>query len=163
MNFFLFILFGHNSMTSTQSILSASNSESTCSTSESIPLLVLLIVIVVGAAVTNILICAAFSMVHVLRKPHYYLVVSLAVTDLCVAMLVSIENYLCGKSNKLKRVILCSFEFSNCRWFRQWCTQCVMSGFSVSWLATYGSFSISWLLQPPYWTYVRLHSIDIGQ
>lgn len=78
------------SMTSNESILSASSSESSLLTLESILLVILLTAIIIGATVANILICLAFCIVRNLRTPHYYLMVSLAVTDLCVAILVCV-------------------------------------------------------------------------
>ena len=45
-------------------------------------------VIIVGTVIGNILVCVAVFLVKKLRKPCNYLLVSLAVSDLCVALLV---------------------------------------------------------------------------
>lgn len=47
-----------------------------------------LLVIIVGTIVGNILVCTAVCLVSRLRRPCNYLLVSLAVSDLCVALLV---------------------------------------------------------------------------
>jgi 5-hydroxytryptamine receptor 7 len=44
--------------------------------------------IIVGTVIGNILVCVAVFLVRKLRKPCNYLLVSLAVSDLCVALLV---------------------------------------------------------------------------
>lgn len=74
-------------MTTVQSTSAASSSE----TFWSITLGCLMAAIIISTAIANILICFAFCMVRMLRKPQHYLVVSLAVTDLGVAILVSIR------------------------------------------------------------------------
>lgn len=51
-------------------------------------LIVVLGFLTVGTIVGNILVCVAVCMVRKLRKPSNYLLVSLAVSDLCVAILV---------------------------------------------------------------------------
>ncbi|XP_012287540.1 5-hydroxytryptamine receptor 1 [Orussus abietinus] len=55
---------------------------------QAILLAVLLGTIIVGTIVGNILVCVAVCLVRKLRRPCNYLLVSLAVSDLCVAMLV---------------------------------------------------------------------------
>lgn len=44
--------------------------------------------IVIGTVIGNILVCVAVCLVRKLRRPCNYLLVSLAVSDLCVALLV---------------------------------------------------------------------------
>ncbi|XP_034944220.1 5-hydroxytryptamine receptor 1-like [Chelonus insularis] len=44
--------------------------------------------IIVGTVIGNILVCVAVCLVRKLRRPYNYLIVSLAVSDLCVALLV---------------------------------------------------------------------------
>ena len=44
--------------------------------------------IIIGTIIGNILVCIAVFLVKKLRKPCNYLIVSLAVSDLCVALLV---------------------------------------------------------------------------
>lgn len=51
-------------------------------------LVLVLMVIIVGTIVGNILVCVAVCLVRKLRRPYNYLLVSLAVSDLCVAVLV---------------------------------------------------------------------------
>ena len=51
-------------------------------------LVLILMVIIVGTIVGNILVCVAVCLVRKLRRPYNYLLVSLAVSDLCVAILV---------------------------------------------------------------------------
>lgn len=48
----------------------------------------ILILVIVGTVVGNILVCVAVCLVRKLRKPCNYLLVSLAVSDICVAILV---------------------------------------------------------------------------
>nr|XP_053627020.1 5-hydroxytryptamine receptor 1-like [Cherax quadricarinatus] len=47
-----------------------------------------LLMIIVGTVVGNLLVCVAVCLVRKLRRPYNYLLVSLAVSDLCVALLV---------------------------------------------------------------------------
>lgn len=49
---------------------------------------VILLIVIFGTIVGNILVCVAVCMVRKLRRPCNYLLVSLAVSDLCVAILV---------------------------------------------------------------------------
>lgn len=49
---------------------------------------VLLLIVIFGTVIGNILVCVAVCMVRKLRRPCNYLLVSLAVSDLCVAILV---------------------------------------------------------------------------
>nr|CAH7753926.1 unnamed protein product [Callosobruchus chinensis] len=55
---------------------------------EAIVISVILIAITVGTIIGNILVCIAVCLVRKLRRPCNYLLVSLAVSDLCVAVLV---------------------------------------------------------------------------
>lgn len=55
---------------------------------ESIIITIILIAIIIGTIVGNILVCVAVCLVRKLRRPCNYLLVSLAVSDLCVAILV---------------------------------------------------------------------------
>ncbi|CAG9819255.1 unnamed protein product [Phaedon cochleariae] len=55
---------------------------------ESIVISALLIAIIIATIVGNILVCVAVCLVRKLRRPCNYLLVSLAVSDLCVAILV---------------------------------------------------------------------------
>ena len=54
----------------------------------SVLVVLVLLVIIIGTIVGNILVCVAVCMVKKLRRPYNYLLVSLAVSDLCVAILV---------------------------------------------------------------------------
>lgn len=49
---------------------------------------VVLLIVIVGTVIGNILVCVAVCLVRKLRRPCNYLLVSLAVSDLCVAVLV---------------------------------------------------------------------------
>lgn len=51
-------------------------------------LCLIFVVIIFGTIVGNVLVCVAVCLVRKLRRPSNYLVVSLAVSDLCVAILV---------------------------------------------------------------------------
>ncbi|RZC33308.1 5-hydroxytryptamine receptor-like, partial [Asbolus verrucosus] len=55
---------------------------------ETIIITFILVVIIVGTVIGNILVCVAVCLVRKLRRPSNYLLVSLAVSDLCVAILV---------------------------------------------------------------------------
>ncbi|XP_056635000.1 5-hydroxytryptamine receptor 1-like isoform X1 [Diorhabda sublineata] len=55
---------------------------------ESIIISLILVSIIIGTIVGNILVCVAVCLVRKLRRPCNYLLVSLAVSDLCVAILV---------------------------------------------------------------------------
>lgn len=57
-------------------------------TVESIVISIVLLSIILGTIVGNILVCVAVCLVRKLRRPCNYLLVSLAVSDLCVAILV---------------------------------------------------------------------------
>lgn len=90
--------FGLSTVTTIPPALSASTLTSTTASDsdesqfpslQSILLSILLIAIIVVTAVGNILVCIAVCMVRKLRRPCNYLLVSLAVSDLCVAILVS--------------------------------------------------------------------------
>lgn len=54
----------------------------------SVLVVLVLLFIIIGTIVGNILVCVAVCMVKKLRRPYNYLLVSLAVSDLCVAILV---------------------------------------------------------------------------
>lgn len=81
--------------TSTATVPSAS---STSDSGTSLPpfqaiiISIILLVVIFVTAVGNILVCIAVCMVRKLRRPCNYLLVSLAVSDLCVAILVSIVH-----------------------------------------------------------------------
>ncbi|CAH0555615.1 unnamed protein product [Brassicogethes aeneus] len=49
---------------------------------------IMLVIIIIGTIVGNILVCVAVCLVRKLRRPCNYLLVSLAISDLCVAILV---------------------------------------------------------------------------
>lgn len=49
---------------------------------------VILLIVILGTVIGNVLVCVAVCMVRKLRRPCNYLLVSLAVSDLCVAVLV---------------------------------------------------------------------------
>ncbi|KAH0815202.1 hypothetical protein GEV33_007590 [Tenebrio molitor] len=66
----------------------ASYQESGYNQAESIVITIILVVIIIGTIVGNILVCVAVCLVRKLRRPSNYLLVSLAVSDLCVAILV---------------------------------------------------------------------------
>ncbi|XP_015585587.1 5-hydroxytryptamine receptor 1 [Cephus cinctus] len=57
-------------------------------TTQAIVIALVLGSIIVGTAIGNILVCVAVCLVRKLRRPCNYLLVSLAVSDLCVALLV---------------------------------------------------------------------------
>ncbi|XP_014470457.1 PREDICTED: 5-hydroxytryptamine receptor 1-like [Dinoponera quadriceps] len=57
-------------------------------TAQAILIALVLGIIIVGTVIGNILVCVAVFLVRKLRKPCNYLLVSLAVSDLCVALLV---------------------------------------------------------------------------
>ncbi|XP_075986567.1 5-hydroxytryptamine receptor 1-like [Anticarsia gemmatalis] len=51
-------------------------------------LIILFMIVIVGTIIGNILVCVAVRLVRKLRRPSNYLIVSLAVSDLCVALIV---------------------------------------------------------------------------
>jgi 5-hydroxytryptamine receptor 7 len=55
---------------------------------QSIIICIVLLAVIVGTIVGNVLVCVAVCLVRKLRRPCNYLLVSLAVSDLCVAVLV---------------------------------------------------------------------------
>lgn len=48
--------------------------------------------LIIATIVANLLICITFCMVQSVRQPKFYLVVSLAVTDILIAIMVSIKG-----------------------------------------------------------------------
>lgn len=55
---------------------------------QSIFVTIVLLVVILGTVIGNVLVCIAVCMVRKLRRPCNYLLVSLALSDLCVALLV---------------------------------------------------------------------------
>lgn len=55
---------------------------------QTIVITIILIIVILGTIIGNILVCVAVCLVRKLRRPCNYLLVSLAVSDLCVAILV---------------------------------------------------------------------------
>ncbi|XP_062563414.1 5-hydroxytryptamine receptor 1-like [Armigeres subalbatus] len=49
---------------------------------------IVLLAVIIGTIVGNVLVCVAVCLVRKLRRPYNYLLVSLAISDLCVAVLV---------------------------------------------------------------------------
>lgn len=64
------------------------NDDSGYSQADIIIITIILVIIIVGTIIGNILVCVAVCLVRKLRRPCNYLLVSLAVSDLCVAILV---------------------------------------------------------------------------
>lgn len=60
----------------------------THSTGEAVVIGLVLLFVIVGTVIGNVLVCIAVCLVRKLRRPCNYLLVSLAVSDLCVALLV---------------------------------------------------------------------------
>lgn len=58
------------------------------STAVSILLVIVFMIVIIGTIIGNILVCIAVCLVRKLRRPSNYLIVSLAVSDLCVAIMV---------------------------------------------------------------------------
>lgn len=58
------------------------------STPTTILLSILFLLVILGTIIGNILVCVAVRLVRKLRRPSNYLIVSLAVSDLCVAIIV---------------------------------------------------------------------------
>ncbi|XP_049809442.1 5-hydroxytryptamine receptor 1, partial [Schistocerca nitens] len=58
------------------------------SPAEAVLIALVLLCVIVGTVVGNVLVCVAVCLVRKLRRPCNYLLVSLAVSDLCVALLV---------------------------------------------------------------------------
>lgn len=58
------------------------------SAAEAVIIALVLLCVIIGTVVGNILVCVAVCLVRKLRRPCNYLLVSLAVSDLCVAILV---------------------------------------------------------------------------
>lgn len=62
--------------------------DSPYTTLQAVVLVLVLGSIIIGTVIGNILVCVAVCLVKKLRRPYNYLLVSLAVSDLCVALLV---------------------------------------------------------------------------
>lgn len=62
--------------------------DSNYSPAEAVIIALVLLCVIIGTIVGNILVCVAVCLVRKLRRPCNYLLVSLAVSDLCVAILV---------------------------------------------------------------------------
>uniref|UniRef100_A0A182MGW2 G-protein coupled receptors family 1 profile domain-containing protein n=1 Tax=Anopheles culicifacies TaxID=139723 RepID=A0A182MGW2_9DIPT len=87
---------------STASLFSLSSPVATGSSSSSTPapsgsanvtistivISIILLAVIVGTVIGNVLVCVAVCLVRKLRRPSNYLLVSLAISDLCVALLV---------------------------------------------------------------------------
>ncbi|XP_052744880.1 5-hydroxytryptamine receptor 1-like [Bicyclus anynana] len=58
------------------------------STLKTVVLAIIFLIVIFGTIVGNILVCVAVCLVRKLRRPSNYLIVSLAVSDLCVAVMV---------------------------------------------------------------------------
>jgi len=72
-------------------------------------------VIIVGTVVGNVLVCMAVSIVRKLRTPSNWLIVSLAVSDLLVALLVMPLAVVYEVRARLRHMLqlFCSFRFIN--------------------------------------------------
>lgn len=95
---------------------SASDSGTSLPPLQAIVISIILLVVIFVTAVGNILVCIAVCMVRKLRRPCNYLLVSLAVSDLCVAILVSIGHRPSftkdGDCRKKRSLLLVTFFFS---------------------------------------------------
>ncbi|KAK9890906.1 hypothetical protein WA026_012248 [Henosepilachna vigintioctopunctata] len=70
------------------SVYSSSDDGSGYTQTETVLITLIMSIITVGTIIGNILVCVAVCLVRKLRRPCNYLLVSLAVSDLCVAILV---------------------------------------------------------------------------
>ncbi|KAH8358579.1 hypothetical protein KR093_001105 [Drosophila rubida] len=68
--------------------LSADEEEFELPALQSVIVSIILLIVILGTVVGNVLVCIAVCMVRKLRRPCNYLLVSLALSDLCVALLV---------------------------------------------------------------------------
>lgn len=68
--------------------LSQIDATATLPSLQAITISIILLVVILGTIVGNVLVCVAVCLVRKLRRPCNYLLVSLAVSDLCVAILV---------------------------------------------------------------------------
>lgn len=57
-------------------------------TAQTVIVSIILLTVIIGTIIGNVLVCVAVCLVRKLRRPSNYLLVSLAVSDLCVAVLV---------------------------------------------------------------------------
>ncbi|XP_037025743.1 5-hydroxytryptamine receptor 1-like [Bradysia coprophila] len=74
--------------TITKSVGTFNGTSAALPTVEGIFISLLLLIVIFGTVIGNILVCVAVCLVRKLRRPCNYLLVSLAVSDLCVAVLV---------------------------------------------------------------------------
>ncbi|XP_058119482.1 5-hydroxytryptamine receptor 1-like [Anopheles ziemanni] len=72
-------------LTADGELLPTGSAEVTVST---IVISIILLAVIVGTVIGNVLVCVAVCLVRKLRRPCNYLLVSLAISDLCVALLV---------------------------------------------------------------------------
>ncbi|KAL3269399.1 hypothetical protein HHI36_008469 [Cryptolaemus montrouzieri] len=70
------------------SVYNSNDEDSGYTPTETVFITVIMSIIMVGTIIGNILVCVAVCLVRKLRRPCNYLLVSLAVSDLCVAILV---------------------------------------------------------------------------
>ncbi|XP_053681745.1 5-hydroxytryptamine receptor 1-like [Sabethes cyaneus] len=82
-------------LTSTSSLIETSSTESSAVkpgantlTFQTIIISTILLAVIIGTIIGNVLVCVAVCLVRKLRRPCNYLLVSLAISDLCVALLV---------------------------------------------------------------------------
>ncbi|XP_035773028.1 5-hydroxytryptamine receptor 1-like [Anopheles albimanus] len=68
--------------------IDAPGTHTTTISTSTIVVSIVLLAVIVGTVIGNILVCVAVCLVRKLRRPCNYLLVSLAVSDLCVALLV---------------------------------------------------------------------------
>ncbi|XP_055523706.1 5-hydroxytryptamine receptor 1-like [Wyeomyia smithii] len=77
-----------SSLTETSSESSAIKSSLNVLTFQTIIISTILLAVIIGTIIGNVLVCVAVCLVRKLRRPCNYLLVSLAISDLCVALLV---------------------------------------------------------------------------
>lgn len=76
----------HNNISA--SIISSEAAATPLPPVQAIVVSVILLIVILGTIIGNVLVCVAVCLVRKLRRPANYLLVSLAVSDLCVAVLV---------------------------------------------------------------------------